>query len=108
MGVPANSLMSTGNYAPHPDGKPILPTSLLRQMILESAHLSEALTAVQNFPCHVSNNFTPADAEGFRQCFEITPDRVHKACSSIDDYYLVYTNRFTHPGFEAHQDILDR
>lgn len=108
MGVTANSLMSTDDYIPRPEGEPVLPISLLRRMILESSHLSEALTAAQNFPRHVSNNLTVATAEGFGMCLEITPDRVYKVYSNIDDNYLVHTNHFTHPGFEARKDILDR
>lgn len=108
LGVTANSLMSTDDYTPYPGTKPVLPISLLRRMILECAHLSEALTAVHNIPRHVSNNLTVATAEGFGMCLEITPDRIYKVYRSIDEHHLVHTNHFTHPGFEARKDIRDR
>ena len=113
LGVTANSLMSTDDYTPIPrfldaSVKPVLPISLLRRMILECDHLSEALTAAQNFPRHVSNNLTVVTSDGFGMCLEITPDRVFKVYSNIDDHYLVHTNHFTHIGFESRRDILDR
>ena len=108
LGVTANSLMSTDDYTPCPGTEPVLPISLLRRMILECAHLSEALTTAQNFPRHVSNNLTIATVEGFGMCLEITPDRIYKTYCNIDDNYLVHTNHFTNPGFESRKDIRDR
>lgn len=116
MGVTANSLMSTDDYNPllllsnaeRTGSKPVLPISLLRRMMLECYHLSEALTAAQNFPRHVSNNLTIATADGFGMCLEITPDRVYKVYSNIDDHYLVHSNHFTHNAFESRKDILDK
>ncbi|KAH8693889.1 peptidase C45 acyl-coenzyme A:6-aminopenicillanic acid acyl-transferase [Talaromyces proteolyticus] len=116
IGVTANSLMSSDDYVPladvdaraGPQQKFILPISLLRRMVLECNHLSEAFTAVFNFPRHVSNNLTIATAEGFGVCLEITPDRAYKVYGDIDDHYLVHTNHFTHAGFESRADIRDR
>ena len=116
MGVTANSLMSTDDYTPLPSAsnprdhklKPVLPISLLRRMILECDHFSEALTTAQNFPRHVSNNLTIATSDGFGMCLEVTPDRVYKVYGNIDDHYLIHTNHFTHNGFESRKDILDR
>jgi isopenicillin-N N-acyltransferase-like protein len=109
IGVTANSLISTADYIPEgPDMKPVLPLSLLRRMVLESSHLSEAFTAVYNFPRHVSNNLTIATAEGFGVCLEITPDRVYKVYGNIDNHYLIHTNHFVHLGFDSHGDVQDR
>jgi isopenicillin-N N-acyltransferase-like protein len=111
IGVTANSLMSTDDYTPNPqDAKyaPVLPISLLRRMILECDHFSEALTTAQNFPRHVTNNLTIATADGFGMCLELTPDRVYKVYGNIDDNYLIHTNHFIHNGFESRQDIRDR
>jgi isopenicillin-N N-acyltransferase-like protein len=119
VGVTANSLMSTDDYVPvshlessgvlrEIDTQTVLPISLLRRMVLESNHISEAFTAVYNFPRHVSNNLTIATAEGFGVCLEITPDRVYKVYRSISDPYLIHTNHFTHPGFESRADIRDK
>ena len=115
MAVTANSLMSTEDYIPYPyhdaEGtlhdvpiKPILPISMLRRMILESNHFSEAMTCAFNFPRHVSNNVTVGTAEGFGICLEVTPDRIYKVYRQIDDNYLIHTNHFTHPGFLARSD----
>lgn len=121
MAVTANSLMSTDDYVPisHMTStgiyvpvqpKPVLPISLLRRMVLECSHLSEGLVAIDNFPRHVSNNLTisTADSTGFGMCLEITPDRVYKVYSDIDDAYIVHTNHFRHPGFLSRSDIRDR
>lgn len=110
LGVTANSLMSTEDYAPSPDeAKPVMPISLLRRMILETSSLAEACTLVQNFPRHVSNNLTVATAQGFGMCFEITPHRVYKVYSSISDTnYMVHANHFTDPSFVARADTADR
>lgn len=106
MGVTANSLMSTEDYTPKvSDSKPVLPISLLRRMVLESAHFAEATTAIYNFPRHVSNNLTVATAEGFGMCFEITPSREYKVYSNLDDHYLIHTNHFTSAGFLARSDV---
>jgi isopenicillin-N N-acyltransferase like protein len=119
IGVTANSLMSTDDYVPvshlsssgalrEIDTQTVLPISLLRRMVLESNHISEAFTAVHNFPRHVSNNLTIATAGGFGICLEITPDRVYKVYRNIDERYLIHTNHFTHPGFESRADIRDK
>lgn len=116
LGVTANSLMSTDDYTPLASSsnaqdtgiKLVLPISLLRRMILECDHLSEALTTAQNFPRHVSNNLTIATSDDFGMCLEITPDRVYKVYSNIDDHYLVHSNHFTHNGFESRKDVLDK
>ena len=118
--VTANSLMSTDDYVPLPLGgsaggrgggskpKPVLPLSMLRRMILESSHFSEALTAAYNFPRHVSNNLTIVTADGFGMSLEVTPDRIYKVYGNIDDGYLVHTNHFAHNGFESRPDVRDR
>ncbi|KAJ5825567.1 peptidase C45 acyl-coenzyme A:6-aminopenicillanic acid acyl-transferase [Penicillium riverlandense] len=109
IAVTANSLMSTEDYAPNSKTKkPVMPMSLLRRMILECSHLSEAFTLLENFPRHVSNNLTLATAEGFGICLEITPSRIHKVYCDIDDSYLVHTNHFTETSFLARQDVKDR
>ncbi|KAE9375888.1 peptidase C45 acyl-coenzyme A:6-aminopenicillanic acid acyl-transferase [Stipitochalara longipes BDJ] len=119
IGVTANSLMSTDDYVPvshldssgtlhEVDTQTVLPISLLRRMVLECNHVSEAFTAVHNFPRHVSNNLTIATAEGFGVCLEITPDRVYKVYRNINDPYLTHTNHFSHPGFESRADIRDK
>lgn len=115
IAVTANSLMSTEDFAPDPrharnEGniRPVMPISLLRRMVLESAHISEACTAIQNFPRHVSNNLTVATGEGFGACFEITPTRVYKVYNKLDDHYLVHSNHFTDPAFLARSDVSDR
>lgn len=106
MGVTANSLMSTEDYTPRlSDTKPVLPISLLRRMVLESAHLAEATTAIYNFPRHVSNNLTVATADGFGLCFEITPTREYRVYSDLDDHYLVHSNHFTDTAFLARADV---
>lgn len=107
LGVTANSLMSTEDYAPSA-GEPVMPISLLRRMVLECAHMAEVCVAIHNFPRHVSNNLTVATAEGFGACFEITPSRTYKVYSNVDDGYLVHSNHFTHPGFLARPDVSDR
>jgi isopenicillin-N N-acyltransferase-like protein len=102
--------MSTDDYTPlssasNPQvagARPVLQISLLRRMILECDHLSEALTTAQNFPRHVSNNLTIATSDGFGMCLEITLDQVYKLYGNIDDQY------FTHNGFESRKDVLDR
>ncbi|EGX93566.1 peptidase C45 acyl-coenzyme A:6-aminopenicillanic acid acyl-transferase [Cordyceps militaris CM01] len=105
LGVTANSLMSAEDYCPSAaDPIPVLPISLLRRMVLESAHLAEATTAIYNFPRHVSNNLTVATADGFGMCFEITPTREYKVYSSLDDHYLIHSNHFTDPAFLARSD----
>lgn len=109
VGVTANSLMSTEDYSPDQNlGKPVLPISLLRRMVLECSHVSEAFTAIQQFPRHVSNNLTLATAEGFGMCLEITPSRVYKVYCDIDDSYLIHTNHFTDKSFLARDDVQDR
>jgi len=116
MGVTANSLMCTDDYIPVPyqdsDGahhdvpiKPILPISMLRRMILESNHFSEAMTCAYNFPRHVSNNVIVSTAEGFGMSLEVTPNRIYKVYRQIDDNYVVHTNHFVHPAFLARSDV---
>ncbi|KAJ5719406.1 peptidase C45 acyl-coenzyme A:6-aminopenicillanic acid acyl-transferase [Penicillium malachiteum] len=85
-----------------------MPISLLRRMILESSHLSEATTLIQQFPRHVSNNLTVATADGFGFCLEITPSRVYKVYCNIDDSYLIHTNHFTDKSFLARDTVQDR
>ncbi|XWW92705.1 hypothetical protein V2A60_000630 [Cordyceps javanica] len=105
MGVTANSLMSTEDYCPNvSDPKPVMPISMLRRMVLESAHFAEATTAIYNFPRHVSNNLTVATADGFGMCFEITPTREYKVYSNLDDHYLIHSNHFTDVSFQARTD----
>ena len=106
IGVTANSLMSTEDYAPKSRcaSGPVMPISLLRRMVLESAHFSEICTAVYNFPRHVSNNLTVATAEGYGLCFEITPSRVYKVYGNTDDDYLIHSNHFTDTAFLARSD----
>ncbi|OAA66320.1 peptidase C45 acyl-coenzyme A:6-aminopenicillanic acid acyl-transferase [Cordyceps fumosorosea ARSEF 2679] len=105
MAVTANSLMSTEDYCPSTaDPKPVMPISMLRRMVLESAHFAEATTAIYNFPRHVSNNLTVATADGFGMCFEITPTREYKVYADLDDHYLVHSNHFTHTAFLARPD----
>ncbi|KAE8151606.1 acyl-coenzyme A:6-aminopenicillanic acid acyl-transferase-domain-containing protein [Aspergillus avenaceus] len=109
IGVTSNSLMSTEDYIPDADAtRPVMPISLLRRMILECSHLSEAMTATQQFPRHVSNGLTLATAEGFGLCLELTPSRVYKVYSPVDDAYLVHTNHFTDPSFLAGEAVYDR
>lgn len=109
IGVTANSLMSTEDYSPHQKtNEPVMPISLLRRMILECSHLSEATTLIQQFPRHVSNNLTLATAEGFGLCLEITPSRVYKVYGNIDDGYLIHTNHFTDKSFLARDTVQDR
>lgn len=109
IGVTANSLISTADYIPEGSLlEPLLPLSLLRRMVLESSHLSEAFTAVENFPRHVSNNLAIATAEGFGVCLEITPNRVYKVYGNIDDHYLIHTNHFVHQGFDSDSEVRDR
>lgn len=121
MAITANSLMSTDDYVPisHTtrtgifvpiEPKPVLPISLLRRMFLECAHLSEGLVAIDNFPRHVSNNLTVASADTtcFGMCLEITPDRVYKLFSDVEDAYIVHTNHFRHLGYLSRSDIRDR
>ncbi|KAJ5981014.1 peptidase C45 acyl-coenzyme A:6-aminopenicillanic acid acyl-transferase [Penicillium waksmanii] len=110
IGVTANSLMSTEDYSPDQrvDDKAVMPISLLRRMVLECSHISEAFTAIQQFPRHVSNNLTLATAEGFGMCLEITPSRVYKVYCDIDDSYLIHTNHFTEKSFLSRDDVYDR
>lgn len=115
IGVTANSLMSTEDFCPDPHNaqnraasEPVMPISLLRRMVLECAHISEACVVLQNFPRHVSNNLTVATAEGFGACFEITPSRVYKVYGNLDDHYLVHSNHFTDTAFLARADASDR
>lgn len=95
--VTANSLMSSIEFVP----------SKYQEMVLECSHLAEALTAVYNFPRHVSNNLTIATVENFGLCLKITPGRVYKVYSNTSDKYLVHTNHFVHPGFLSRSDIRD-
>ncbi|KAI8663132.1 hypothetical protein LRP88_07334 [Fusarium phalaenopsidis] len=109
MSVTANSLMSTDDYSPEGNiEKPVMPISLLRRMVLESAHLSEALTAVQQIPRHVNNNLTIASSQGFGMCLEITPNQVYRLHYNLDEQYLVHANHFVNNAALSRDSVYDR
>lgn len=116
MAVCANSLWSSQDFFPvlnQVSGKPVLPVSLSRRMILDCGNAGQALRTVSRMSRHTSNNLMIGCKSGITMDVELTPhdafiihpETIDSAAGTLQ--LLTHANHFVSPTMLSRSDIQD-
>ncbi|OAA70855.1 peptidase C45 acyl-coenzyme A:6-aminopenicillanic acid acyl-transferase [Akanthomyces lecanii RCEF 1005] len=114
MAVCANSLWSSQDFFPamnEASGKPVLPVSLSRRMILDCGNIGQALRTVSRMSRHTSNNLMIGCRSGITMDVELTPhdafiihpDTIDTVSGPLQ--LLTHANHFVSPAMLSRSDI---